>query len=107
MKNKGIYYSVGALLYCPANKEKVSESIINEKLGKKYSLALCLEDSINDNLVKEAEAEVFATDLWISATENQEQFEKWGIQEQVIPIHANADDLPYAKEYFDAMMEQH
>lgn len=52
---------MGALLYCPANKEKVSESIINEKLGKKYSLALCLEDSINDNLVKEAEEQLIST----------------------------------------------
>ena len=55
-------------------------------------------------LAKEAGVNVFATDLWISATENQEHFKEWGVQEQVIPIHANADDLPYAKEYFDAVV---
>lgn len=55
MKNSIIYYSVGALLYCPANSENISNSIISEKFGNKFSLALCLEDTINDNYVKEAE----------------------------------------------------
>lgn len=55
MKNETIYYSVGALLYCPANRKTIADLIINEKLGKHYSLALCLEDTINDNFVEEAE----------------------------------------------------
>lgn len=55
MKNNIIYYSVGALLYCPANHKSVANSVIQEKLGHKYSLALCLEDTINDNFVAEAE----------------------------------------------------
>ncbi len=61
MKNEKIYYSVGALLYCPANKQNLSESIINEKFGTKYSLALCLEDSINDNFVELAETQLLDT----------------------------------------------
>ena len=56
MKNAMLYYSVGALLYCPANNYKVVKSIINEKFGKKFSLALCLEDTISDNCVAEAES---------------------------------------------------
>lgn len=55
MKNSMLYYSVGALLYCPANNEGIVNSIINEKFGKKFSLALCLEDTIGDNCVTEAE----------------------------------------------------
>lgn len=55
MKNSMLYYSVGALLYCPANNESIANSIINEKFGKQFSLALCLEDTINDNYVEEAE----------------------------------------------------
>ncbi len=55
MKDAVIYYSVGALLYCPANNENISDSIILEKFGSRFSLALCLEDTINDNYVKEAE----------------------------------------------------
>ena len=55
-------------------------------------------------LAKEAKVNVFATDLWISATQNAENFRKWGIDEQVIPIHADASELPYAKGYFDAIV---
>lgn len=58
MKNDIIYYSVGALLYCPANKKTIADSIINEKFGTKFSLALCLEDTINDNFVLEAEQDL-------------------------------------------------
>lgn len=56
MKNSVLYYSVAALLYCPANNEKVAEKVINEAFGKNYSLALCLEDTINDSFVEHAQA---------------------------------------------------
>lgn len=55
MKNNLIYYSVGALLYCPANSDSVANSIINGKFSSNFSLALCLEDTIPDNCVLEAE----------------------------------------------------
>ena len=70
MKNSSLYYSVGALLYCPANNKTIASSIITERFGKQYSLALCLEDTINDNNVEEAECilqqsldEIFQTSL--------------------------------------------
>ena len=43
------------MLYCPANKSTIAQSIMQEKFGTHYSLALCLEDTINDNFVAEAE----------------------------------------------------
>lgn len=55
MKESKIYYSVGALLYCPANNLSISRSLIEGKFGNHYSLALCLEDTINDNFVEQAE----------------------------------------------------
>lgn len=55
MKNDKIYYSVGALLYCPANNESIVRSLTKEKFGRHFSLALCLEDTINDDFVDEAE----------------------------------------------------
>ena len=55
-------------------------------------------------LAREANVNVFATDLWIPATQNAENFRKWGIDGQVIPIHADATDLPYAEGYFDAIV---
>ena len=48
-------YSVGALLYCPANNAGIVNSLVNEKFGKQFSLALCLEDTIQDNCVADAE----------------------------------------------------
>lgn len=55
MKNSSIYYSVGALLYCPANKSSIAKAIIAEEFGNRFSLALCLEDTISDGHVSEAE----------------------------------------------------
>lgn len=61
MKNSSIYYSVGALLYSPADKENLAQYIISGKFGSGYSLALCLEDTINDNFVKEAQNQLIST----------------------------------------------
>ena len=55
-------------------------------------------------LARETKAQVFAVDLWISATENYEQFKKWGIDSSVIPIHSNANDLPFANGFFDVVV---
>lgn len=54
MRDKLINYSVGALLYCPANDKRPKNSLVNSSLGDKYSLAFCLEDTINDKSVDEA-----------------------------------------------------
>lgn len=52
MKNSmEMKYSVGALLYAPALNNTVAQSVIEEKFGKKYSLALCLEDTISEDFV--------------------------------------------------------
>lgn len=58
MKEK---YSVGALLYSPALNGKIAEAVVNEKFGKAYSLALCLEDTISDNCVGLAEEQLTQT----------------------------------------------
>ena len=55
MKNSILYYSVGALLYCPANRENIADSLTQGKFGEGYSLALCLEDTIADGFVAQAQ----------------------------------------------------
>lgn len=55
MKNSSLYFSVGPLLYCPANRNTIAASIIRQKFGSSFSLALCLEDTIGDSHVEEAE----------------------------------------------------
>lgn len=47
---------------------------------------------------------VFAADLWISATDNNRRFEEFGLGGQIIPIHADACSLPFANQYFDAVI---
>lgn len=58
MKDSLLYYSIGPLLYCPANSETIVTSLLEEKLGTYFSLALCLEDTIRDDRVKEAEEQL-------------------------------------------------
>ena len=55
MKDSILSYSVGPLLYCPANRADLALSVQQEKFGRQYSLALCLEDTINDRFLAQAE----------------------------------------------------
>ncbi|MCZ8521765.1 MULTISPECIES: SAM-dependent methyltransferase [Paenibacillus] len=47
---------------------------------------------------------VFAADLWISATDNYQRFREFGLDGQIVPIHADARSLPFANAYFDAVI---
>ena len=58
MKEK---YSVGPLLYSPALNGKIAGAVENGKFGDRYSLALCLEDTISDNSVGLAEDQLEQT----------------------------------------------
>ncbi len=55
-------------------------------------------------LAKEFGARVWATDLWIPAAENQERIVEAGLTDLVTPIHAEAHTLPYAADFFDAIV---
>lgn len=56
-------------------------------------------------LVKEYGFRTFATDLWVNPTENKQFFDRMGLTTQeIIPIHADATDLPYAEKFFDAVI---
>jgi len=58
MKNDKMYYGIGPLMYTPAYNEKISQNLINQKFGVNYSLSFCLEDTVNDNFVKQAELQL-------------------------------------------------
>lgn len=49
-------------------------------------------------------SQVFAADLWISPTDNYKRFKEFGLDKQVFPIHAEANALPFADKYFDAVL---
>ena len=55
-------------------------------------------------LAKEFELQVWATDLWIDASENWKRVRGADVAHQVFPIHAEAHDLPFAEEFFDAIL---
>ena len=54
-------------------------------------------------LAREFGVEVWATDLWIAATENWQRVRDAGLEDRVFPIHADARALPFAAEFFDAI----
>jgi cyclopropane fatty-acyl-phospholipid synthase-like methyltransferase len=53
-------------------------------------------------LAREFGVQVWATDLWISPTENYQRIQAAGVEDRVFPIHAEAHSLPYAEGFFDA-----
>lgn len=54
-------YRVGGLLYTPALKGDIAEKIISKEFKDLTSLALCLEDSINDESLEQAEEQLRTT----------------------------------------------
>ena len=55
-------------------------------------------------LAKEYGVQVWATDLWIDATENFGRIRAAGVEDRVFPMHAEAHSLPFADGFFDAMV---
>lgn len=56
-------------------------------------------------LAKEYGFKVYATDLWSDAEENRKFFTEMGLTDnQIIPVKADATDLKYEKEFFDAVV---
>jgi len=55
-------------------------------------------------LRREFGLQVWATDLWFSASENLQRIRDAGVEDGVFPIHADARSLPFAVEFFDAIV---
>jgi cyclopropane fatty-acyl-phospholipid synthase-like methyltransferase len=55
-------------------------------------------------LRREFGVQVWATDLWFSASENFQRIRDAGVEEGVFPLHADARSLPFAAEFFDAIL---
>lgn len=56
MKNKNIQYRVGGLLYSPAINLSLADKIANKAFPNLTAMAFCLEDSIQDEALEQAEA---------------------------------------------------
>jgi len=55
-------------------------------------------------LHREFGAQVWAVDLWHSASENLQRIRDAGVDHSVFPIHADARSLPFAAGFFDAIV---
>lgn len=56
-------------------------------------------------LARETKAEkVFAVDLWVSAADNWRRAQAWNAQDKLIPIHADANDMPFAEGFFQSIV---
>ena len=55
-------------------------------------------------LRREFGVQVWATDLWFSASENIQRIRDADVEDGVFPIHADARSLPFAEEFFDAIV---
>lgn len=74
MEDIELKYSVGALMYSPALNDKISKLIINKALGKRYSIALCLEDTVASDSVQTAELQVKKTIRDLAAASKSKAF---------------------------------
>ena len=54
-EKKELQYALGGLLYTPGTKRSIVQKIKEHSIPNLTSLAFCLEDTINDELLKEAE----------------------------------------------------
>jgi len=73
--------SLGATLYIPGIKPNISEIILEQKIKGLSSIVMCLEDSISDNLLADAEKSLTSEVRKINA----------GLKEGII----TTDDLPF------------
>ena len=55
-------------------------------------------------LAKEFQVQVWACDLWISPSENYQNANSQKVSNLVYPIYAEAHQLPFAKDFFDAIV---
>ena len=55
-------------------------------------------------LAKEFGARVWATDLWIQASDNHKRIVAAGVEDLVTAIHAEAHTLPFASDFFDIII---
>ena len=90
------------------NPAKLLEELMNRfplEAGQTIMDLGCGQGVTSIMLVKEYALRVFAVDLWISASENWQRFLAQGLtNQQIVPIHEDAHTLPFAENFFDAVV---
>ena len=90
------------------NPLKLEEELLCDNLIEKGSTVCDLgsgQGLTSIFLVKEYGFKVYAADLWSDPEQNRAFFCENGLtDEQIIPVKADATDLPFEKEFFDAVV---
>lgn len=68
-------YDVGALLYSPANMHGgIVDTLIHERFARPFSLAFCLEDTVREGDVEDAEHMLYQTFARLAAAQEKHEF---------------------------------
>lgn len=90
------------------NPVKLTEELLSSVSIPKGSLVLDLGSGTGITsvfLAKEYGLRVVAADLWSDPTENMRFFTAQGLSStEIMPVHADAECLPFAHEFFDAVI---
>ena len=90
-----------------ANTLRVTEWLV-EKLELQPGMRVldlgCGRAASSIFLQREFRVQVWGTDLWFDPSENLRRIRDAGAESGVFPIHADARSLPFAKEFFDAVV---
>lgn len=79
-------------------------SVLELKPGMRVLDLGCGRAASSIFLGREFPVTVWGTDLWFSPSENLQRIQDAGMQASVYPVHANARSLPFAAEFFDAVI---
>ena len=55
-------------------------------------------------LAKEYDVNIWAVDIAVSQSENWERVKQIGLEEQIFPLRADARELPFPRDFFDAII---
>ena len=83
--------------------ESLSE-VMNLKPGMRVLDLGCGSAISSIFLAQEFDLQVWATDLWVPASNNWERVREAGLEDRVFPIYGEARSLPFAAEFFDAIV---
>lgn len=90
------------------NPVKLEEELLNDNKIPKGAVVCDLgsgQGLTSVFLAKEYGYTVYAADLWSDPNENREFFDEMGLdRKQIIPVKADASNLPFEKEFFDAVV---
>jgi ubiquinone/menaquinone biosynthesis C-methylase UbiE len=79
-------------------------SVLDLRPGMRVLDLGCGRASSSIFLRRESGVQVWAADLWFSASENMERIRDAGVEDGVFPVHADARALPFAPGFFDAVV---